>query len=76
MYRIDTPPVGERAEEYEEFYPDDASDEALAWRLMREEERMFNQRLLAMASVPLGKQLLCHNHGPAGSETGSHKGCP
>lgn len=44
---------GSQAERSESapFAEDDTSDEALAWRMMREEEQLFNQRLLAMAGA-------------------------
>lgn len=34
------------------------SDEALAWRMMQEEEQAFQQRMMAMAGI--GKRLLRH----------------
>mmetsp|Transcript_13038 Transcript_13038/g.36679 ORF Transcript_13038/g.36679 Transcript_13038/m.36679 type:complete len:110 (+) Transcript_13038:651-980(+) len=41
-YASDVP--GEQA-----YDPEDATDEAIAWRLMQEEQQQFNQRLMAMA---------------------------
>eukprot|EP00951_Prasinocladus_malaysianus_P012911 scaffold96720_cov42-Prasinocladus_malaysianus.AAC.1 len=34
-----------------QYSEEDTSDEALAWRLMQEEQQAFNQRLMALASA-------------------------
>ena len=49
--------VDEEEEEPDQpaFGPEDTSDEALAWRLMQEEQQQFNARLMNMARAQFGE---------------------